>query len=270
MGKTITYKDLKEGYILQIEDFLCLHGVEYIVTSRAELEGDVYFLRNASRVDGNGQVFTNLGITEDARERVAREYGAFSCLIGCSMTFPEFDNRKKLTDYVIALYEISPYKKGDYVTIVKGEGSYDDYPFGFTQGMRELDGYTYRIESMINTIAHCDRLYWQGDPHSYLLEGTGCSWHSSMFRKATHEEEAKAMGIRNLPPIKAASDLTIKDCAVKLNAIAESLMPGHLEFIDGQIYVHSGDAKISIGEVEKELAELRLPLEEDTVPHINL
>lgn len=169
----ITYQKLKAGYILKEGDFIdTLHGFEGLEVTGMTMCGKCW-LHNHNGT--NSAIYEYLGIADPKLECAA----------------PEFKSAEELTEHVISLFEKSPYKVGDKVRILEREKDCMDYPFSFTDEMKELAGETFTIKRIeLNTI--CDRDKYNGDFHCYLLDEPGnWNWHSSMFEKVDSDSEVK-------------------------------------------------------------------------------
>ena len=173
----MTYSDLKKGKCLQEEDKLLIHGHNYIVKENP-ISHRYYLDRELG--GANNVIFNEYGLTGAEKIEWARKYDP-SCNGG---QFPEIAKLQDLTNFVIAIYEKSPYKIGDKVKIKKREGQSFDYPFGFTDMMCSQEGKTGEITAIEISPAPSDMeliKYYNGDPHIYKINGECWLWHSSMF-----------------------------------------------------------------------------------------
>ena len=108
---TVTYHDLKhKGYILETDDLLTLHGIQYRV-AKPTYE---YWLSTTGESAGmlNSTIFDTLNL--DKSEFLSKLFGDSSSYEG---DFPAMDSAEKLTKLVIALYEQPMFHPGDEVKI---------------------------------------------------------------------------------------------------------------------------------------------------------
>jgi len=234
----VTYEQLKNGYILQLGDRLILHRLDYEVN----FSGDYYIYCNEH---SNSHVFDILGMGAKERENFTRRFNPirFGEALGA---FPEFNDTKTLTEIVIALYEVPEYKAGDLVTILPRDESKDYSPIWYADEMTKYVGKTYRIKryNIREETQSCGGVD-NGDPHSYDLDKIGYHWTSQMIRKATEEE------------IKDSDYLISSEmvnCAKPYRPIRNTIQ---LEDTTRQNNVSSD-------------TEIRLPNNEDEIPHIKL
>lgn len=167
----ITYRKLKEGYILKEGDVLdTLHGFEGLTALSSSSD---WWLHNPN--GNNSEPYEHLGIADSKG--------------GCAA--PEFDGAKKLTEHVISLFEKSPYKVGDKVRILEREKAPSDYPYTFVNEMEAYVGKVFTIKR-IEFSDICDKDKYKGDFHKYILDEPGdWCWHSSMFEKVDSDSEIK-------------------------------------------------------------------------------
>ena len=185
---TVTYDDLKrKGHILQTEDSLTLHGIQYRVVKSGSLSH--YWLSTTEKSGGmyNDAIFDilNLNISE-----------FLSKLFGSSFytgVFPEMDSAEKLTKLVIALYEQPMFHPGDEVQIAEYKEDVE-YPFGFTDYMRKLSGNQYTIKRVDTSSGSIK--------HTYILEGAGFYWSENqliLVKRASEvsEDTAKEQDVQS-------------------------------------------------------------------------
>lgn len=169
---TVTYRDLKHnGYILQKEDSLTLHEIQYRVVN----SGSCYWLSTTGKSEGmfNDAVFGSLRL--NISEFLSKLFGN-SFYTG---VFPEMDSAEKLTKLVIALYEQPMFHSGDKIKIAEyKEGTY--YPFGFPDGMRKMSGKEYIIESVDTS----------NENHVYSLADAHFSWSENQLILVERASEA--------------------------------------------------------------------------------
>lgn len=161
---TVTYYDLKKkGRILQAEDLLTLHGIQYKVVQPAFH----YWLSTTGESAGmcNSIIFDTLNL--DKSEFLSKLFGDSSSYEG---DFPAMDSAKKLTKLVIALYEQPMFQPGDTIKIANyKEGT--DYPFGFTGSMKKYSGDQYFVKDVDTS----------SQTHSYYLTGIGFIWSENQL-----------------------------------------------------------------------------------------
>ncbi len=167
----ITYQKLKAGYILKKDDVLdTLHGFNDLKVSSGGL-----WLWLHNPYETNSALYEYLGIADPKDGSGA----------------PEFDSPEELTKHVISLFEKSPYKVGNKVRILEREKDCMDYPFSFTDEMKELAGNIFTIKK-IKLSDWCLKNKYYGDFHRYVLDEPGdWNWHSSMFEKVDSEENTE-------------------------------------------------------------------------------
>ena len=167
----ITYQKLKAGYILKKDDIIdTLHGFEGLeVTAMC----GKCWLHNHNGT--NSAIYEYLGIADPKLECAA----------------PEFKSAEELTEHVISLFEMSPYKVGDKVRILEREKNPSDYPFSFVGEMEEYVGNIFTIKRIEFNNTY-DKDKYNGDFHKYILdEPSEWCWHSSMFEKVDSDSEIK-------------------------------------------------------------------------------
>ena len=173
---TVTYDDLKrKGHILQAEDSLTLHGIQYGVVKPAFLSHYWLTTIEKSASMSNDAVFDSLNL--DISEFLSKLFGS-SFYTG---VFPEMDSAEKLTKLVIALYEQPMFHPGDEVKIAEYEKGIE-YPFGFTDYMRKLSGNQYTIKEIDTSFARAN--------HSYILEDAGFYWSENQLILVNRASEA--------------------------------------------------------------------------------
>lgn len=161
---TVTYYDLKKkGRILQAEDLLTLHGIQYKVVQPAYQ----YWLSTTGESAGmcNSIIFDTLNL--DKSEFLSKLFGDSSSYEG---DFPAMDSAEKLTKLVIALYEQPMFQPGDEIKIAAYKENIV-YPFGFTDGMRKCSGNQYIVKEV--STGH--------ENHSYSLKGIGFCWSENQL-----------------------------------------------------------------------------------------
>jgi len=188
----VTYKDLKEGYVLKVNDDIVIHGAKY----RACVVGDKYYLNydwvsnNSLEKDriptiGRNEFIFHLLHISDKNSFVKDIAGKDFSDSGGS--FPEVKTTKALTKVAIALLEKPLYNIGDYVTIrreIEGH-NYSIYYWGF---MKELVGKTFPVTKIKENV------YSIKDGEIYLYElADNYLWDIAMIMPAT-EEEKKFVG----------------------------------------------------------------------------
>ena len=191
----VTYKALKEGYILRDNDTLNIYGCKYVV--RDSREG--CFLMDTRGVCRNDWLFLHIyGMSDEQKDAWAAEYGGKP---GCF--FPMMPTLQQLTEFVKKIYETCPFKVGDTVRIKKREYSACDYPASFVDTMAEQAGNTFVIKE-IGTMRGCNPFTYKdeggGDIHYYRLEGTPYNWTSNMFQlveRADGVPPRKELGLVN-------------------------------------------------------------------------
>lgn len=161
---TVTYYDLKrKGRILQAEDLLTLHGIQYKVVQPAF----AYWLSTTGESAGmlNSTIFDTLNL--DKFEFLSKLFGDSSSYKG---DFPAMDSAEKLTKLVIALYEQPKFQPGDKIKIAAYKENIV-YPFGFNDSMRKCSGNQYIVKEV--SIGH--------ENHSYNLKGIGFIWSENQL-----------------------------------------------------------------------------------------
>lgn len=227
----ITYEQLKNGYVLQGEDKLVLHGLEYKVVS-STITSYLYYIGGT-----NSRVFDVLGMGAEERKNFIKGFNPVN-YADAQGAFPEFNDFKTLTDLVIALYEVPEYKVGDWVTVLPRTGTY--YPIIYADKMVEYAGNTYQVKYCnLHSSAPTHDGIDSGDPHSYNLSEIVFYWTTHMLRRATDEEIRKAKG-------------EIKDCNYPKSP--EPMASGYLKPLSE----------------EPTDTEIRLPNNEEDTPHIKL
>lgn len=202
----ITYWDIRDGHILDRNETLCLHGIDYRVVcpcvEGCALEASPWYVHNDA-------IFVKLGIKDKL---------TFASMYGNALTgnFPVMNSFTSLTRLVKALYEKPEYEEGEWVTIVpRKEELRGSYPFEYTSDMERYAGKTYqikRVELMTSTTVGAQ---WAGDPHGYYFDTNAYAWHSSMFRRATDGEIA-AVKI-DTPFTLATPPLVVHACVEELD-----------------------------------------------------
>lgn len=172
--KKVTYKELKDGYILKKDDVLdTLHGFDDLQATF----GLKCWLHNPHGL--NSEPYEYLGI-DDPKDGGAP---------------PEFDSAEELTKNVISLFEKSPYKVGDKVRILERDKDTHEYPFSFVDEMLKYVGEIFTIKK-IEFDVFCDKNKNNGDFHKYSLNTSETwAWHSSMFEKADSDSEIKKKSV---------------------------------------------------------------------------
>lgn len=180
-----SYFDLKNGRILEKDDILNIHGVEYRVTDGASDGKRCWLTTSGIR---NSFIFDKLRI--DDKDAFVRGI----CSIVDYGDFPEVGSFEDLTKVAIALYEVPEFKVGDKVRVAHREGKEGDYPWYFTDEMLALRDKVYSIKA-VDVYGYCfsgksyERL--SKDPHCYHLdaEGKDFDWHSSMLEKVSESDK---------------------------------------------------------------------------------
>ncbi len=210
-GPMVTYWDIRDGHILDRNETLCLHGIDYRVVCPC-VAG--YALEASPWHVHDDAVFVKLGIKDKL---------TFASMYGDVLTgnFPVMNSFISLTRLVKALYEKPEYEEGEWVTIVpRKEELSGSYPFGYTSDMERYVGKTYQIKrvELTTSIIVGAQWAWAGDPHGYFLDTPiGYTWHSSMFRKVTDAEIA-AVKI-DTPFTLATPPLAVHACVEELDTV---------------------------------------------------
>lgn len=164
----VNYKDLLDGYILQDNDKLLIHGLEFVVHYQVGLDRG-YFLAGCGFPAS--KLFRVLHIEDEFQfaESVATIVNRFSF-------FPEMETAEDLTKLVIALYKRSPYKVGDKVKLVD---NLKDKAW-VVPGMLKYAGKIVTIDIIEDSASE---LYHNlnGDPHKYEFKETLFTWPSIAF-----------------------------------------------------------------------------------------
>ena len=219
-GPMVTYWDIRDGHILDRNETLCLHGIDYRVVCPC-VAG--YALETSPWHVHNDAVFVKLGIKDKL---------TFASMYGNALTsdFPVMNSFTSLTRLVKALYEKPEYEEGEWVTIVPcNEKLRGSYPFGYSCDMERYVGETYQIKRVELITLTISGAQWVGDPHSYHLDTpVGYTWHSSMFRKATDVEIAMVMGT---PVTLATPPLAVHACVEDLDTVRPVRRDTHCDVV---------------------------------------
>lgn len=192
----VTYKDLKEGYILKVNDKIVIHGALHMVC--LSLAHNEYYLAyngvsdNAlerDRIPGtssNDFIFQLLHISD--------KYSFVKDIAGKDFSdvgsFPQVKTLKALTNVAIALLEKPLYNICDYVTVRK-EIEGHRYSIDFLEFMQEFAGKTFYVTEFERN-DYFDHIT-DGEIYQYRLS-CGYLWDFAMLMPAT-EEEKKFVGV---------------------------------------------------------------------------
>ena len=189
----VTYKDLKEGYILKDGDEIVIHGTNYCaclsvrnayyLSYRAALN-NVLRLDRFPRETNNAFIFHLLDISDEnsfVRGIAGKDFSG-------NGTFPEVKTLEALTKVAIALLEKPLYIVGDYVT-VRDEIEGYKYSLYYLSPMRELVGKTFYV-TKVEEKDSFDNIT-DGEIYQYKLN---CDywWDIAMIMPATEEEKKSA------------------------------------------------------------------------------
>lgn len=268
----VTYEQLKNGYVLQGEDKLVLHGLDYKVVS-SMISGYNYlcYIRGT-----NSRVFDVLGMDAEERRNFVKRFNPVN-YADAQGTFPEFNDFKTLTDLVIALYEVPEYKVGDWVTVLPRTGTYGF--ISYVDKMVEYAGNTYQVEYCnlrSSTPTHDGRD--SGDPHSYNLGGD-FYWTTQMLRRATDEEIRRVTGKtinsdcpmslkQALSDVDFLSEAKIKTLGSEIDSLGKFIKPKEFPIRLNSFSTLPGYTPLWDG-ISSD-TEIRLPNNEEDTPHIKL
>lgn len=248
----ISYEQLNGGYILQKGDKLVLHGINYNVMLTRPNDGHLSNSEGAS-----SRVFDILGMGAEERKNFVKKFNPVN-YGEAQGAFPEFSDLKTLTDLVIALYEIPEYEIGEWVTVLpRASDSYE--PIIYADEMVGYAGKTFQVKKLHlrSATPKCNEVD-SGDPHSYDLDGAGYHWTSQMIRKATEEEIRKAKG--------ETEDRDTEKLKAQIEELKKSVQ-SHL----GTVVVEKGIQMYApLYKNTPEDTEIRLPNNEEEIPHIKL
>ena len=196
----VTYKDLKDGYILKDKDEIIIHGVEYRVYPNIEDTGTEYYLNyegvsndalDEDRIPDtscNDFIFHLLHISDKVsfvKDIAGEDFSGVG-------SFPQVKTLEALTKVAIALLEKPLYNVGDYVT-VREEIEGHEYSLTYWGFMKELAGKTFavtKIESKSGNALDTDS---DGEIYVYEL-ADNFVWDIAMIMPAT-EEEKKSLDV---------------------------------------------------------------------------
>ena len=192
----VTYKDLKEGYILNDYDEIVIHGACYRVQPIIGRTGTEYYIAyegvNNDSLDNdripkssrNDFIFRILHIPDKdsfVKDIVGKDFSGVGCC-------PQVKTLKALTKVAISLLEEPLYKVGDYVT-VRDEIEGYKYSLYYLSPMRELAGKTFYV-TKVEEKDSFDNIT-DGEIYQYKLN---CDywWDIAMIMSATEEEKKSA------------------------------------------------------------------------------